>query len=200
MNSDRREFIKTVILGAVSTGPVFSLLSCDNDKKPAEAEKGTQKQQENNFSEGIELRKGYMVLEPEVQKTFVALAAAVLPGTKEISNLLDLFMEKMSQDHGEAGFFDAGLWNVNTVSNMQTGKPFHQIEKKEDRESVIKLVRQPTDSFLTGSEMKLSGCIIPILFPGKNCLTTDHPSQTALWITMRLRNIHNYQLFILVQC
>lgn len=146
MNSDRREFIKTFVLGIVSTGPVFSLLSCDTDKQTKKPDKTEQRDKTNDFSEGIELRKGYMVMEPEVQKTLVAMAAVILPGVKNI-DLHRIFMEKMSEDHGEAGFFDAGLWNVNTVSNMQTGKPFYKIEDKEERDNVLKLVRKTNRQF-----------------------------------------------------
>lgn len=145
MNSDRRDFLKTFVLGAISTGPLLSLLSCDtSDVK----QKNTDIRPENDYSQGIELRKGYIVMEPEVQRNMEALAVAMVPGVRQI-NIRKILMDKFSQDHGDAGFFDAGLWNINTISKMQSKKPFYELEDPEEIDTVLKIVRKTNYSFFS---------------------------------------------------
>ena len=125
MINSRRKFLKTIAAGYIG-GNVLSAI-------PASAATG-------KFDKGIEIEKGYVVFSPDTQKIMEALAEALVPGSKEI-NIKAKVMEYVNKDRGAATFFDAGLWNINSISTSQYKKPFYELTKKEEIDKLIKHIR-----------------------------------------------------------
>lgn len=128
MKPTRRDFIKTLTLGVLGA----EVISVFPEGLYAKVDK-------DEFVDGIEIQPGFRVLTQETQKSMEALAEALLPGSKEIG-IRDILMERISKDLGLAGFLDAGFWNLDTISKTKFKKPFYELQRKEEREAVIKHV------------------------------------------------------------
>ncbi|MER3445498.1 MAG: hypothetical protein C4291_01075 [Candidatus Dadabacteria bacterium] len=120
MKPTRRGFIKTIAFGILGTEFVFLPIRAFG--KTAE--------------DGIEIQKGYRILNSETQKSMEALADTLVPGAKEIG-IKVIFMNYVSTNLGMGAFFDAGLWNLDTISKAKFRVPFYRLEKKEDKKVII---------------------------------------------------------------
>lgn len=125
--NSRRDFFKTIAVGVIGNS-IFSGL-------PLSAFAGT-----GTNSNGIEVQEGFKVLNAETQKSLEALAEAIITGSKQLG-IKQLFMDYISKDLGAAGFFDAGLWNLDALSKSKFKKPFYALEEKEDKKEIIEHIR-----------------------------------------------------------
>ena len=116
MINSRRIFLKTLIVGIIGS-EVISAVPISSFAK--------------NFDKGIEIQKGYIVFNEDTQKVMLALAEALVPGSKEI-NIKDKVMEYVNKNRGVATFFDAGLWNINSLSIARYKKPFFNLKNEKD--------------------------------------------------------------------
>jgi hypothetical protein len=137
----RRSFIKTVAVGVIGNGIMSGL--------PLDALAKTQ-----NYDEGIEIEKGYKVFNSETQKSMEALADTLLPGAKEIS-MKDMFMNYVARNPGEAGFFDGGFWNLDTIAKQQFKKAFYKLST-EQKKAVIGHVSVSNRSFFLRFSRKVT--------------------------------------------
>ena len=131
----RRSFIKTVAVGVIGNSIIAGL--------PLGALAKTEK-----YDDGIEIEKGFKVFNSETQKSMEALADTLLPGAKEIG-IKDMFMNYVAQNPGAAGFFDAGLWNLDTIAKQQFKRAFNKLTK-EEKKAVIDHVSVRNRSFFVG--------------------------------------------------
>ncbi len=122
MKSTRRGFIKILAVGILGNGLIPSL--------------PTVFAKTNEQDDGIEIQKGFKIFNQETQKNMEALAETLVPGAKEIG-IKRIFMDYISTNPGQGAFFDAGLWNVNSLSYAHFKKPFYQLEAKEDKKVLI---------------------------------------------------------------
>lgn len=136
MKPTRRNFIKTIAVGILgnSIAQAFPLSAFANSGK---------------YDEGIEIQKGFKVFNAETQKSMEALAETLLPGAKEIG-IKDIFMNYVATNPGAAGFFDAGFWNLDTISKTQFKKAFYKLTSKEEKKAVIDHVSVRNRSFFLG--------------------------------------------------
>ena len=123
MRHSRRGFLKYLGAGFLSN----SILSYLPSKLFAKSQEVT---------DGIEIEKGYVVLNAKTQRNMAALAITLVPWAKEL-DIRRLFMDKMKTDHGLAGFFDAGLWNLNSISINFFKIPFSELQTHEQKKKVI---------------------------------------------------------------
>jgi hypothetical protein len=123
MKPSRRGFLKSIGAGFLANG----ILSCLPLRLFAKSD---------DVTEGIEIEKGYVVLNAKTQKNMEALANTLVPWAREL-DIRRLFMDKMRSDHGLAGFFDAGLWNLNSNSINFFKTPFFELETDEQKKKVI---------------------------------------------------------------
>ncbi len=121
MNPTRRNFIKTVAFGILGSELILRL-----------PPKAIGKVEDN----GIEIQKGYKIFSSETQKSMEALADTLVPGAKDMG-IRAIFMNYVSANPGMGAFFDAGFWNLDTVSKAKFKKPFYKLEKKEDKKAII---------------------------------------------------------------
>lgn len=133
MKSSRRRFLKSIGAALLANG----ILSYFPFRLFAKADV---------ISNGIEITTGYIVFNEETQRIMLALAETIVPWAKEIG-FKELFMAKMNADHGRAGAFDAGLWNLNANSINILKKPFYEVEKVEEKKKVIDHVIQRNYQF-----------------------------------------------------
>jgi hypothetical protein len=136
MKPTRRNFIKTVAVGIVGNGILSGL--------PIELFANT-----GDYEDGIEIQKGFKVFNSETQKSMEALAETLLPGAKEIG-IKGMFMNYVATNPGPAGFFDAGFWNLDTISKTQFKKAFYKLTSKEEKKAVIDHVSVRNRSFFLG--------------------------------------------------
>ncbi|MGQ0794074.1 MAG: hypothetical protein ACT4NX_08355 [Deltaproteobacteria bacterium] len=142
MKPTRRNFIKTVAYGIAATEIAVSL-PVSVFAKPAA------------YDNGIEIEKGFRVLNADTQKTMEALADAIVPGAKK-TGIHPLLMGYFSKDPGFslAGFVDAGLWNLDTVSKTYFKTPFYDLVKREDRKQAVEhIIKGNTVFFLNFREI-----------------------------------------------
>ncbi len=123
MKPTRRGFFKTLAFGILGKGFISSF------PYRAFAKSG-------DYENGIEIEKGYIVFNNETQKSMEALADALLPGAKQIG-IRSRFMDYISKDHGIAGYLDAGIWNLHTISKAKFKEPFYKLTSKEEKKAVI---------------------------------------------------------------
>lgn len=126
METTRRLFLKTVAAGTLGTTILnFDPLGVFADDKI-------------NFKEGIKIDKGYYVLNAQTQKTLNALCEIYYPRAREI-NISRGFLNYFSnpENTGEAGFFDAGLWNLDSIAHSKFNKPYHQIKDNKQKLEVL---------------------------------------------------------------
>lgn len=133
MQNSRRSFLKTIAIGTVGGEVLAGVPSAFAKKESGE--------------QGIEVKKGYIVFNENTQKNMVKLADTMVPGASDIG-MKDKLMTYFRRDKGAAGFFDAGLWNIDSVSRAAFKKPFFELEKKEDVDNVIKHVSSKNRVFL----------------------------------------------------
>jgi len=131
MIDSRRKFLKTLAVGIIGVDVISAL--------PATAFA-------KNFDKGIEIQKGYIVFNEDTQKVMEALAEALIPGSKEI-NIRDRVMHYVNKDRGAATFYDAGLWNINSLSRAKYNKPFYNLKNKENINSLLKHIKVRNASF-----------------------------------------------------
>jgi len=131
MIDSRRKFLKTLAVGIIG-GEVISAIPSTVLAK--------------NFDKGIEIQKGYIVFNEDTQKVMEALAQALIPGSKEI-NIKDKVMSYVNRDRGAATFFDAGLWNLNSLSRSRYKTPFYKLKDKEKINTLLKYVGGKNASF-----------------------------------------------------
>lgn len=125
MENSRRRFLKTVAVGAIG-GEVLSGVP------GAFAKQG-------NEETGIEVQKGYVIFNEKTQKNLARLAEELVPGSGSIG-MKEKLMNYFRRDKGGATFFDAGFWNLESVSKAAFKKSFYDLENKEEVEKVMKHV------------------------------------------------------------
>ncbi len=125
MENSRRRFLKTVAAGAIG-GEVLSGVP------GAFAKQG-------NEETGIEVQKGYVIFNEKTQKNMARLAEELVPGSGSIG-MKEKLMNYFRRDKGGATFFDAGFWNLESVSKAAFKKSFYDLENKEEVEKVMKHV------------------------------------------------------------
>lgn len=133
MGSSRRKFIKTLSAGVVGSGLLTAL--------PRDIFAASQK-----FDDGIELKKGYVVLNGDTQKVMSALADALVPGS-QAKGIQNKIMNYCNRDRAAASFLDAGLWNVNSLSQAKFKKPFYELDKPEDIKTLVNHIRARNNIF-----------------------------------------------------
>jgi len=125
MIESRRKFLKTIAVGfiggnVVASFPLSGLAA--------------------NFDKGIEIQKGYIAFNPDTQKVMAALAEALVPGSKKI-DMKGKVMDYVNRDRGAATFFDAGMWNLDSLARSQFDKPFFELTEKKEIDKLIKHIR-----------------------------------------------------------
>jgi hypothetical protein len=120
----RRKFIKTIAIGMIG-GHIATYLPTS-----ALAKKDISKG-------GFEIQKGYVVFNETTQKNMLKLAVVLFPGSDEIG-IQEKIMNLVRNDHGVAGFLDAGLWNMDAISRNKYKKPFYQLENKNHIDAILK--------------------------------------------------------------
>ena len=123
MKPTRRGFLKYLGMGFL-TGSIFSNIPLRLSAK------------QSDYKDGIEIEKGYRVFNLETQKNMESLAETLIPWAKELE-FRELFLDTMSRNTGKAGFFDAGLWNLNANSISKFKKPFYELQSLQERKEVI---------------------------------------------------------------
>ena len=134
MRPTRRSFIKTVAVGILGN----SLISSIPIKLFA-------KTKDDN---GIEIEEGFKVFNQETQLNMEALAETLVPGSKKIG-IKKIFIDYISREPGLAGFFDAGLWNLGTVSKTMFHKPYYKLTKMKQQKKVIDHISGANSSFFS---------------------------------------------------
>jgi len=135
MKPTRRSFIKTLAVGILGSGAIS--LPIDLFAKT------------NEYEDGIEIEKGFKVFNSETQKSMEALAETLLPGSKELG-IKNMLMNYMARNPGPAGFFDAGFWNLDTISKTRFKKPFYKLTEKEEKKEVIDHISSHNRRFFRG--------------------------------------------------
>ncbi len=131
MINSRRKFIKTLTVGFIG-GNVLSSIPTTVLAK--------------NYEKGIEIQKGYIVFNDKTQKVMAALAEALLPGSNEI-NMKGKVMDYVNSDRAAATIFDAGLWNINSLSVSKFELPFYQLKDKETINALISHIQRKNRIF-----------------------------------------------------
>lgn len=134
MKSTRRSFIKALTFGIL--GGEFLL------NFPARALRKVKEE------DGMEIQNGLRIFDSEIQKSMEALADTLVPGVKDIG-IKSIFMDYISGNPGLAGFFDAGLWNLNGISEAKFKKPFYKIEEKEIKKEIVEHISGHNRLFLS---------------------------------------------------
>jgi len=131
MIDSRRKFLKTLAVGIIG-GEVISALPVTVFAK--------------NFDKGIKIQKGYIVFNENTQKVMEALAETLIPGSKEI-NIKDRVMNYVDRNRAAATFFDAGFWNLDSVSRSKYKMHFYDLKDKKDIDSLIKYIKSKNTIF-----------------------------------------------------
>jgi len=132
MRPTRRSFIKTVAVGILGNSLISSLTL-----------KVFAKAKDDN---GIEIEEGFKVFNQETQQNMEALAETLVPGSKKIG-IKQIFIDYISREPGDAGFFDAGLWHLDTISKSKFKKPYYKLTSEREQKSVIKHVSAHNSMF-----------------------------------------------------
>ena len=132
MRPTRRGFIKTVAVGILGNSLISSL--------PLKVFARTK---DDN---GIEIEEGFKVFNQETQLSMEAFAETLVPGSKKI-DIKKIFIDYISREPGLAGFFDAGLWNLNTISKAKFKKPYYKLTNMEEQKEVINHVSAHNSMF-----------------------------------------------------
>ena len=132
MIDSRRKFLKTLAVGIIG-GEVISALPVTSFAK--------------NYDKGIEIQKGYIVFNENTQKVMEALAEALIPGSREI-NIIEKVMSYVNRDRAAATIFDAGMWNITSLSIAKYKKPFYDLKDKENIKTLVEYVQVKNAAFL----------------------------------------------------
>ncbi|MCI0454999.1 MAG: gluconate 2-dehydrogenase subunit 3 family protein [Candidatus Dadabacteria bacterium] len=136
MKPTRRGFIKTIAVGILGNTLISSLpLNVFAESK--------------NKDGSFEIQHGFRVFDVETQLNMEALADTLVPGSKKIG-IKQIFLEYMKENPGLAGFYDAGFWNLDSISRKMTQKPYHELSAREERYQVIDHVRVRNRAFFEG--------------------------------------------------
>ncbi len=133
MVNSRRAFIKTLTVGVLGTEAISGL--------PTKAFA-----KDETRSSGIEIQKGYMVFEPNTQKTMEALTEALIPGSGAFG-INEKIFSYVQRDRPAATFFDAGLWNIDAVSRQKYDKPFYELTNKEEILEIVNHIKSKNRRF-----------------------------------------------------
>lgn len=125
MENSRRKFLKTVAIGAIGGEVLAGVPGAFAKQKSPET--------------GIEIQKGYVVFNEKTQKNMEKLAEELVPGAGSIG-MKEKLMNFFRRDKGVATFFDAGFWNLESISKAAFKKSFYELENKEEIEKVMKHV------------------------------------------------------------
>lgn len=131
MINSRRKFLKTIAVGFIGSNVISSFPASSFAK---------------SFDKGIEIQKGYVVFGPDTQKVMEAFAEALVPGAAE-SGMKDKVMNYVNKDRGSATFFDAGFWNLDSISRSKYKKPFYELTSKEEINTLIKYIKGKNSVF-----------------------------------------------------
>jgi hypothetical protein len=121
----RRKFIKTIAVGMIG-GHIASYLPTTALAAAKDISK-----------DGFEIQKGYVVFNETTQKNMLKLAVVLFPGSDEIG-IQEKIMNLVRNDHGVAGFLDAGLWNIDAISRNKYKKPFYLLENKDHIDAILR--------------------------------------------------------------
>jgi hypothetical protein len=136
MKPTRRGFIKTLAVGILGN----SLISSLPLKVFAEPK---------NKNGSFEVQHGFRVFDQETQANMEALADTLVPGSKKIG-IKEIFLEHIKKNPGLAGFFDAGFWNLDSISRRMTHKPYYDLTVSEEKYQVINYIRVKNRTFFEG--------------------------------------------------
>lgn len=125
MINSRRKFLKTLAVGIIGAEALSAVPATVFAK---------------NFDNGIEIQKGYIVFNEDTQKAMEALAEALIPGSKAI-NIKDKVMKYVNRDRAAATFFDAGMWNITSLSRSKYKKAFYSLTDKDEINYLVKHVK-----------------------------------------------------------
>ena len=131
MINSRRNFLKTLTVGFIG-GKVISSI-------PGSAFA-------TNLDKGIEIQKGYIVFNEETQKVMEAFAEVLVPGSKEIG-IKSKVMDYVNKDRAAATTFDAGLWNLNSISRSKYKKGFYKLTDKSEIKTLVQYVKAKNSIF-----------------------------------------------------
>ncbi len=131
MINSRRTFIKSLAVGFIG-GNVLSSIPATALAKSNE--------------KGIEIQKGYIVLNEETQKSMVALAEALMPGSNEIG-MRDKLMQYANRDRAGAAIIDAGIWNLDSLSRSKYEKRFYELKDEAKTNKLIKYIKVKNPTF-----------------------------------------------------
>lgn len=131
MINSRRNFLKTLAVGFIG-GKVISSIPSSVFAK--------------SLDKGIEIQKGYIVFNEDTQKVMLALAEALVPGSKEI-DIKSKVMDYVNKDRAAATFFDAGLWNIDSLARSRYNKAFYSLTDKEEITTLMKYVKAKNSTF-----------------------------------------------------
>lgn len=131
MIDSRRRFLKTIAVGIIG-GEIISVLPTAAFSK--------------NLDKGIEIQKGYIVFNEDTQKVMEAFAEALIPGSREI-NIKEKVMSYVNRDRAAATIFDAGMWNITSLSRSKYKKHFYDLKDKKNIDSLLKYVKEKNPTF-----------------------------------------------------
>ncbi len=123
MENSRRKFLKTVAIGAIGSEVLAGVPDAFAKQKSPES--------------GIEVQKGYTIFSEKTQKNMERMAEELVPGAGSIG-MKEKLMNYFRRDKGGATFFDAGFWNLESISKAAFKKSFCDLDNKEEVEKVLK--------------------------------------------------------------
>jgi len=123
VNNSRRKFIKSVAIGLIGCEVLLEFPSIAFSKKPTD-------------TSGFEIHKGLRVFNDHTKKNMEALVEALIPGANKAGVSDEVFIY-VQRDKGAAGFFDAGLWNLDALSRAKFKKPFHELKDPKDINTLL---------------------------------------------------------------
>lgn len=136
LKSTRRKFLKTVAAGVIG-GEIIAgaapVVLAKNDNK----------------SEGFEIHKGFTVFNETTQKNMMKLAETIIPGCESMG-MKDKLMQFLRASKGTAGFFDAGLWNLEAICRKKFNVSFYALENQRDIDLLVKYIRSRNRGFFQG--------------------------------------------------
>lgn len=131
MINTRRKFLKTLAVGFIGGSVISSLPNASYAR---------------NYEKGIEIQKDYVVFNENTQKNMEALAEALLPNSKEI-DMKKQVMDYVYSDRGAAAMFDAGLWNIDSISRAEYKKRFYEVTDPKTINILVNHIRVKNPSF-----------------------------------------------------
>lgn len=135
MKSSRRKFLKTVAAGVIG-GEILTGAAPGFAKDAKDAG-------------GFEIQKGFAVFNETTQKNMMKLADAIIPGCESVG-MKEKLMRIMRGSKGSAGFFDAGLWNLEAICRKKFDVSFYSLENKNDIDLLLKYIRAKNKGFFFG--------------------------------------------------